>query len=100
MKKDKNNFKAQIQKVLLGNIIMTRYNNKTYKVDDIAFNRNPKETFDVSCFINPLNNVLKKLQNFSMTWILRRKIYVRSKLANLKAVSELSYSQELISRKI
>ena len=50
MKRNKANFKAEIQKVLLGNIIMTRYNNKTYKVDDIAFNRNPKETFNVSYF--------------------------------------------------
>ena len=50
MKRNKANFKAEIQKVLLGNIIMTRYNNKTYKVDDIAFNRNPKETFNVSFF--------------------------------------------------
>lgn len=39
------NFQADVQRLLLGQIIMTRYNNKTYKIDDIDFKQTPKHTF-------------------------------------------------------
>lgn len=29
----------------LGNIVLTRYNNKTYRIDDIIFDQNPQSTF-------------------------------------------------------
>ncbi|CAG2181038.1 unnamed protein product, partial [Oppiella nova] len=34
------------QKRLVGSIVLTRYNNKPYRVDDIDFNSNPLSTFD------------------------------------------------------
>lgn len=33
------------QKLLLGAIVITRYNNKTYRIDDIAWDKNPSQTF-------------------------------------------------------
>ncbi|XP_045391065.1 piwi-like protein 3 [Lemur catta] len=33
---------------LVGSIVMTRYNNKTYRVDGIAWERTPKDTFEKS----------------------------------------------------
>ena len=32
-------------KVLVGCIVVTKYNNRSYKVDDIDFNENPASTF-------------------------------------------------------
>ena len=46
----KGDLKRNITRILLGNIVITRYNNKTYKIDDIDFNDNPGRTFDVSTF--------------------------------------------------
>lgn len=38
-------YKASISKALLGSIVITRYNNKTYRIDDIDFNQTPMSTF-------------------------------------------------------
>lgn len=38
-------FKANIQKALLGAVVLTRYNNKSYRIDDIDFESNPTSTF-------------------------------------------------------
>ena len=44
-KKDKDNLQVNAVKALLGSVVLTKYNNKTYKVDDIAFDENPLSTF-------------------------------------------------------
>merc|ERR1719494_1283152 len=43
--KDKDNMQVNAQKALLGAIVMTRYNNLTYKVDEIDFTQNCLSTF-------------------------------------------------------
>ena len=40
------NFKDNVKKRLLGTIVLTRYNNKPYRVDDIDFANNPMSTFN------------------------------------------------------
>ncbi|KOC60009.1 Piwi-like protein 1 [Habropoda laboriosa] len=42
----KPNFKDAVMRELIGLSIFTRYNNKTYRVDDIAWDRNPTYEFD------------------------------------------------------
>jgi len=37
--------KSEAEKSLLGTSVLTRYNNKSYKVDDIDFNSSPKDSF-------------------------------------------------------
>jgi len=37
--------KSEAEKALLGTSVLTRYNNKSYKVDDIDFNSSPKDSF-------------------------------------------------------
>ena len=44
-KKDKDNLQVNAVKALLGSVVLTKYNNKTYKVDDIDFTQNPLSTF-------------------------------------------------------
>ncbi|CAL1300079.1 unnamed protein product [Larinioides sclopetarius] len=39
------NFRDQVLKTLVGCVVLTRYNNKTYKVDDITWEMSPKSTF-------------------------------------------------------
>lgn len=43
--RDAGRFKEEALKSLVGNVVMTRYNNKTYRIDDIAFDMSPKKTF-------------------------------------------------------
>jgi aubergine-like protein len=46
--KDKTNYRSVAQRLLLGCIVITRYNNKTYKIDDISWEETPMKTFPVS----------------------------------------------------
>ncbi|KAH8411141.1 hypothetical protein KR222_004826 [Zaprionus bogoriensis] len=45
-KKDKIAYQANAKKYLIGNIVLTRYNNRTYKIDDICFSENPHSKFE------------------------------------------------------
>lgn len=42
------NFKEMAQISLLGQIVLTRYNNKFYRIDDIEFDQSPRNTFKTS----------------------------------------------------
>ena len=39
-------WKKEFADYIIGKVVMTRYNNLCYKVDDVAFNMNPMSTFD------------------------------------------------------
>lgn len=45
---DKNNFQQKALESLLGAVVLTRYNNKTYRIDDILFNESPLSTFQMN----------------------------------------------------
>ena len=38
-------FKEEAARKLIGAIVLTRYNNHTYRIDDIAWQKNPASTF-------------------------------------------------------
>ncbi|XP_061388506.1 protein argonaute-3 [Musca vetustissima] len=40
-----NGFQEAVKKSLLGSVVITRYNNRTYRIDDICFDKNPLSTF-------------------------------------------------------
>jgi len=42
---DPNGYKEAAARALLGEIVMTKYNNKTYRIDDIDWNVHPSDTF-------------------------------------------------------
>lgn len=46
MAKHSSTFKKKAQEVLIGLTVLTRYNNKTYRIDDIVFEQNPLSTFN------------------------------------------------------
>ncbi|KAF1739878.1 hypothetical protein MXB_5441 [Myxobolus squamalis] len=39
-------FQRDCARVLVGAMVITRYNNKTYRIDDIAWDQSPKDSFD------------------------------------------------------
>lgn len=39
-------FRQHSQEVLVGLTVLTRYNNKSYRIDDILFDKNPENTFE------------------------------------------------------
>ncbi|XP_044052946.1 piwi-like protein 2 [Siniperca chuatsi] len=41
----KENFQDECTKELIGSIVITRYNNRTYRIDAIEWNKSPKDTF-------------------------------------------------------
>ncbi|KRF98919.1 uncharacterized protein Dwil_GK20297, partial [Drosophila willistoni] len=43
---NKNLYQEVAKKSLIGSIVITRYNNRTYRIDDISFDQNPLSTFD------------------------------------------------------
>lgn len=46
IQKHPNNFQAEVTKQLVGNVVLTRYNNKTYRIDDIAWDKSPESKFE------------------------------------------------------
>ncbi|XP_030846820.1 seawi isoform X1 [Strongylocentrotus purpuratus] len=44
--KARGRFKEEITKLMIGQIVLTKYNNKTYRVDDIDFDTTPADTFE------------------------------------------------------
>lgn len=45
---NKNNFQQKALESLLGAVVLTRYNNKTYRIDDILFDQSPQSTFQMN----------------------------------------------------
>ncbi|WAQ95553.1 PIWL2-like protein [Mya arenaria] len=41
-------FRDDVIRQLIGTVVLTRYNNKTYRVDDIIWNQNPQHTFSTA----------------------------------------------------
>ena len=42
---NKANFKSAVGRALIGTRVITKYNNRTYCVDDIVWDKNPETTF-------------------------------------------------------
>lgn len=45
--KSRGDVKGDIKKQLIGTTILTTYNKRTYKVDDVDFDKSPKDTFKI-----------------------------------------------------
>ncbi|KAB0805015.1 hypothetical protein PPYR_01985 [Photinus pyralis] len=43
---DRNNYKTLFQKRIIGSVVLTEYNNRTYHIDDVDFNTSPSSTFN------------------------------------------------------
>jgi len=56
-------FQSIVKKRLVGTIVLTRYNNKPYRVDDIDFSQNPACTFQLSNGIN-----ITYIEYFKKNW--------------------------------
>lgn len=39
-------FQTQFTEAVLGLVVLTDYNNKTYKIDDVLYNKSPSDTFE------------------------------------------------------
>ncbi|KAJ8285884.1 hypothetical protein GJAV_G00032070 [Gymnothorax javanicus] len=46
--KSRESFQDECTKELIGNIVLTRYNNRTYRIDDIEWSKSPKDTFTMA----------------------------------------------------
>lgn len=45
IKTESRDFKKQVEQTLLGATVLTKYNNKTYRIDEITYDVSPKSTF-------------------------------------------------------
>lgn len=45
LQKSRDNWKDMAKKALIGSVVLTKYNNKTYRIDEIDFDQNPSKTF-------------------------------------------------------
>lgn len=58
---EERDYRTAAQRKLLGQVVLTDYNNKTYRIDDIEFDKSPSHTFDTKAgpvsFIDYYRNV-------------------------------------------
>ncbi|KAM9252529.1 piwi-like protein 2 [Cariama cristata] len=47
-KQNINSFQDECTKQLVGNVVITRYNNRTYRIDDIDWNKTPRDSFTLA----------------------------------------------------
>ncbi len=59
-------FWDQAVKALVGEIVLTRYNNKTYRIDDIEWSMSPQATFSTKVGDTSFVNYYKKNYNASI----------------------------------
>lgn len=48
LRNEERDFRAAAEKALLGLTVLTEYNNKTYRIDDIKWDKSPKSTFEMN----------------------------------------------------
>ncbi|XP_054155822.1 piwi-like protein 1 [Oppia nitens] len=66
LNRDRSSFQDNARKELAGNIVMTTYNNKTYKVDDLAFDKNPTTLFKFKTNEMPIHEYYKQHYNIEI----------------------------------
>lgn len=72
LSKDRDRWQENAQRLLLGQTVLTNYNNRTYRIDEIDFTQTPESTFkqkdtDVS-FIEYYQRVIFFLRFFYAPW--------------------------------
>jgi len=45
--KHQGSWQDEAKRQLIGNVVLTRYNNKTYRIDDLAFDLTPQSEFSM-----------------------------------------------------
>lgn len=48
LREDRTNYKRNFQSKIIGSVVLTDYNNRTYHIDDVDFNTKPGSTFQRS----------------------------------------------------
>lgn len=54
------------QEALVGQTILTRYNNRTYRIDEILFDKNPQSTFECQGMTMQFIEYYKKQYNIDI----------------------------------
>lgn len=47
-KEERTDVRSKFQSQIIGSVILTDYNNRTYRIDDVDWNSNPRSTFQKS----------------------------------------------------
>ncbi|XP_070072440.1 protein argonaute-3 isoform X2 [Drosophila takahashii] len=59
-------YQESVKKTLVGNIVITRYNNRTYKINEICFDQSPKSMFQTSTGSTSYVEYYKKFHNINI----------------------------------
>ena len=59
-------FHKTAQEVLIGLNVLTRYNNRMYRIDEILFDKNPESTFDCQGKLTSFTNYYKEHYNIDI----------------------------------
>ena len=97
--------KAEADKHLLGTSVLTRYNNKSYKIDELDFNASPKDTFtnekgeevsDLDYYTNNYGIVIQVRLGRVYVFLPRMQITCKRLLSGQRSAPDPSPAQEEI----
>jgi aubergine-like protein len=77
-------YKTAFAKEIIGATVLTMYNNKTYRVDDIDWNSNPMSTFDTKSGKVTYVNYYKKHYNIDISDLKQPLLISKSKARDLR----------------
>ncbi|XP_050746167.1 protein argonaute-3 isoform X2 [Drosophila biarmipes] len=63
---NKDHYQECARKTLVGNIVLTRYNNRTYKINEICFDQSPKSEFQTKIGFTSYIEYYKKYHNINI----------------------------------
>lgn len=66
LQKDRGNFKDAARRELVGSVVLTQYNNKTYRIDEIDFDKNPMDEFEKKGVKVSIKNYYKTQYNIEI----------------------------------
>ncbi|KAH8270159.1 hypothetical protein KR018_004992 [Drosophila ironensis] len=96
--KNASRYQEFIRKALVGNIVLTRYNNRTYKINDICFSQSPKSEFQMKCgtisymdYYKQYHNIIIKDVNQPLLLSVKKSRTNMEEIINFCLIPELCY---------
>lgn len=76
VRRDHREFQPEFQREVLGTTVLTKYNNKTYRIDDVDFDKKPTDTFDTKDGPISFIEYYQRVSANTLSFLLQKNLFV------------------------